>query len=224
MTEPIWQPIAGRYRIAVSPAHRYGTDALLLAHFAAPRRGDGRWISAPAAGSFPCACVPPACRAASMALILPPRRSRWHSAPLPPWRRRAAAPSPPLRWAIGHSQPPWGRITATTLSPATRPILPPAAAPLVPLPQTGAAGTNSPAPCPLSATPPPGCCIGRSLLPVPSAAAAGGGAGSTDRRRPGAEAAAARAGALGYRPVAVPARGTPRRAAGDGLAAPAAAG
>ncbi len=40
MTEPIWQPIAGRYRIAVSPAHRYGTDALLLAHFAAPHRGD----------------------------------------------------------------------------------------------------------------------------------------------------------------------------------------
>lgn len=35
-----WQPIAGEYQIAVSNEHGFGTDALVLANFASPKRGE----------------------------------------------------------------------------------------------------------------------------------------------------------------------------------------
>ena len=37
-----WEPLCGGARVLVSPEHGFGTDAVLLAHFAAPRPGE-RW-------------------------------------------------------------------------------------------------------------------------------------------------------------------------------------
>ena len=39
-TECTWEPVAGDTRVAVSADHRFGADAILLAHFAAPKKGD----------------------------------------------------------------------------------------------------------------------------------------------------------------------------------------
>lgn len=38
--EPTWLPVRGDVQVAVSAQHRFGTDAMLLSHFAAPRRGE----------------------------------------------------------------------------------------------------------------------------------------------------------------------------------------
>lgn len=38
--EPTWIPIRGDVQVAVSDTHRFGTDAILLSHFAAPRSGE----------------------------------------------------------------------------------------------------------------------------------------------------------------------------------------
>lgn len=40
MTPLCWQPICGDTRVAVSDEHRFGADALLLAHFSAPCRNE----------------------------------------------------------------------------------------------------------------------------------------------------------------------------------------
>ena len=37
-----WEPLCGGARVLVSPQHTFGTDAVLLAHFAAPRPRE-RW-------------------------------------------------------------------------------------------------------------------------------------------------------------------------------------
>ena len=39
--EPVqWLEVVGDTRVAVSAEHRFGTDAILLSHFAAPRTGE----------------------------------------------------------------------------------------------------------------------------------------------------------------------------------------
>ena len=37
-----WEPLSGGARVLVSPEHTFGTDAVLLADFSAPRPGE-RW-------------------------------------------------------------------------------------------------------------------------------------------------------------------------------------